>query len=139
MTASPTLVKDRPPTVDELIAVCDGLGIGFGYGPAGEPVLKVRRNMRAEGELLAKLFRRNPWRTNVLKRKGLDGTKHPVPHEPARPVEVLFPGTGLESRATEPGRWPAGAYFWRHAGQTDWRPIPGRTWDAAAKRGKRTP
>jgi hypothetical protein len=139
MVEPPTLAHDRTPTVDELIQVCDALGIDFALNGVGEPVLKVKRNVRAEGELLAKLLRCNPWRANVLKRKGLDGTKPLVPHEPARPVEVLFPCTGLESRAVEPRQWPAGAFFWRYVGETQWQPIPGRTWNVETKKGRVTP
>jgi hypothetical protein len=47
----------------------------------------------------------------------------PAPERPA--VECRW-NTGLVGGHWFPENgWPVGAWWWRHAGETDWRPIPG--------------
>lgn len=59
--------ETRLPTPQELIELCELCEITFGYGADGQPVLKVFEGNKAAGELIAKLIRREPWRSEIIK------------------------------------------------------------------------
>lgn len=66
------------------------------------------------------------------------GTKpvKPVQCEIAPDTECLWPGNGYVGPHYFPGLgYPVGAFFFRKIGETDWQPIPGRTWNEETKRG----
>jgi len=120
MTLDDFVELQRLPTATELVSLCDVLGIRIMTTEDGKASIRVYTDASGnnkEGELLAKLMRREPWRSEILKLKA-----------PSRVVECLWPGTGYIG-AHNGKDWPVGAYYWRNAGDTDWKPIPGRTWD----------
>ena len=57
----------RLPTPQELIELCETCQIGFGYDSDGKPSLKVFEGNKSVGELIAKLIRREPWRSEIIK------------------------------------------------------------------------
>lgn len=131
----------RIPTVDEMISLCESLGIQF-IMDNGKPFMKPCPECRDEALVLAKLFRREPFRTAVLKTKLPDLVKEIKTPEPEhtpnneQKVECLWPGTGYIGPHDFPeSGWPSGAYFYRKIGDSDWMPIPGRNWDNETKRG----
>jgi hypothetical protein len=110
---------DRLPTAGEIVGLCESLGIGFGLNGEGQPVLKSPAGMRAEGKLVARLLSREPYRSAVIEAKGLMCPKMP----PA--IECRW-NTGLIGQHWFPENgWPIGAWWWRHVGEADWKPIPG--------------
>lgn len=62
------ILEERIPTVAEMIALCDSIGIGFEMRD-GKPVMTTTTDNRAEALLLAKLFSREPFRSQVLAAK----------------------------------------------------------------------
>lgn len=58
-------MKTRLPTVAEMLAVCDELGIRITMRD-GQPVTVTKPETRAEAELLTKLFRREPFRSQAI-------------------------------------------------------------------------
>lgn len=125
------VTKQRLPKIEEMISLCDTLGITF-VATNGKPYMKACPDCREEAMVLANLFGREPFRTMVIERKLRDL----VDTNPEPVAECLWPGTGLVGlNHCNPNEWPVGAYFYRKIGETDWVPIPGRTWDAETKRG----
>lgn len=57
--------ETRIPDVGEMIALCDELGIGFTMSDS-RPALRFNDGNRAEAELLARLFKREPFRSRVI-------------------------------------------------------------------------
>lgn len=92
-----SLTQSRLPTADELVALCDGLGIRFGRTPDGKPCLKVGNGTnKAAADLVARLLRREPWRAAALAAKGLDRTpglcrKCGAPCGDCQPVDLCVP------------------------------------------------
>lgn len=82
------IVKERLPTIEELLAVCDELGIGFRLTDAG-PVMRAGGDNEAVAELLAKLFGREPFRSAVIRLKLSD--QPPVPPAPPPRDETVPP------------------------------------------------
>ena len=116
----------RLPQAKELISVCEAIGIRFGTDAEGRPALKVNSDNQLEGTLLAKLIRREPWRSQVLAMTGLDRQQ-----EAAKPCREFLWRNG--QRYTEDPRdaefgtdYQAGAWWWRVEGETVWQPVPGR-------------
>lgn len=113
----------RPPTAQELMAVADALGLRFGLNGEGKPVVKFKAQDRALGGLLARLLKREPWRTQVVEAKGLVAKDEPQT-EPSRPMECRWRAGHVMVHDT-PG-WPHGAGWWRFVGEEEWQLIPGR-------------
>lgn len=61
--------ETRLPNPQELIALCEECGINFGFGADGKPVLKVFDGNKQVGELVAKLIRREPWRSEIIRER----------------------------------------------------------------------
>ena len=62
------VLDERIPTVDEMGELCDTLEIGF-HIVNGVPSLKCNSGNRGEAEVLAKLFRREPFRSAIIEMK----------------------------------------------------------------------
>jgi hypothetical protein len=60
-----TITETRIPKVEEMASLCDTLGIAFGI-KEGVPCLSVTPDNKAEGMALAKLFKREPFRSLVI-------------------------------------------------------------------------
>lgn len=77
-------------------------------------------------------------RREIITLLGLGTTPiKPVQHETKPDTECLWPGNGyIEPHYFPNLGYPTGAYFFRKIGETEWKPIPGRTWDEETKRGK---
>src|SRR5262245_21618440 len=61
----------RLPTSQEIMAVCDEMGIRFANGKDGKPALKVKRVDKEVAVLMARLLRREPWRSQVIQARAL--------------------------------------------------------------------
>ncbi len=126
------VTTQRLPKVEEMIDLCDSLGITF-VATNGKPYMRACPDCTEEAKVLANLFGREPFRTMVIERKlssALDAKGEPI-------TECLWPGTGLVSpNHCDKGEWPVGAFFFRKIGGTEWQAIPGRTWDADTRHGK---
>lgn len=136
MTLDDFMGLDRLPTSDELAALCDELGIGFGTDPQGNPVLKANGENRAEGVVLAKLLRREPWRSQVIARRLNESkpdktpddwkAKEPAPAEPdERPPAPPRPDVPRDSTvvvADARGRCDGDGepYMWTWTGAESW-------------------
>jgi hypothetical protein len=73
-----TTTADRLPTVDEILGLAGELGWGFRVNN-GQPALKANpSDPLAVG--MARLLRREPWRTGLLTRIGAD-VRSPLPQE----------------------------------------------------------
>lgn len=116
------VTAERLPRADELVAVCAEVGIRFGADADGKPALLVGDDNRAEGQLLAKLMRREPWRSQVLAATGIGDP------QPCREFLWKTGHRDVEDRRDSCfGTWfPTGAFWWRFQGDAQWRPIPGR-------------
>lgn len=115
----------RLPTAQELMAVADALGLSFGLNGEGKPVVKFKAQDRALGGLLARLLRREPWRTQVVQAKGLVAKVEPS-QESSRPMECRWRSGHEIAHDTPECGWPHGAGWFRFVGDQEWRPIPGR-------------
>lgn len=125
------VTEERLPRIEEMMALCDTLGITF-IAKNGKPYMKPCPDCQEEAKVIAKLFKREPFRTMVIERKLSDL----VDRRPEPAVECLWPGTGLIGlNHCAENEWPVGAFYYRKIGETTWVPIPGRTWDAETKRG----
>lgn len=58
--------ETRLPTPQELIELCETCQIEFHYVD-DKPVLRVFEGNKSVGELIAKLIRREPWRSEIIK------------------------------------------------------------------------
>lgn len=66
--------SERLPSPTEFIALCDECGIGFKYDAQGQPSLVVKEFNKEVGILVAKLIKREPWRSEIINRKLGDAT-----------------------------------------------------------------
>jgi hypothetical protein len=93
--------ETRIPTVKEMLELCDELGIIFRLSDAGEPVMTVNadKGNREEAILLAKLFRREPFRSAII------AAKIPKTEEPAAgESKCKSCGAAIRFVKTEAGR-----------------------------------
>lgn len=107
--------EERIPTVPELIQLCETIGISFKMVD-GKPALSVTSQNKAEGEVLARMFRREPFRSMVIKatlgevahrpeEKPEDSKEEDKP-EPKEPLQIP-PGIALHV-VDKNGRWIIG-------------------------------
>lgn len=92
-----TTIATRIPNVHEMLSLCDSLGIEFAI-ENGKPGVKAKKEVRDEAIILAKLFKREPFRTEVLKAKLADvPVAEPVveqpkeEHEPIPKIQPVVP------------------------------------------------
>lgn len=77
-----TLTEQRLPKIDEMLGLCDSLGITF-VATNGKPYMRHAPDCREEAMILANLFGREPFRTMVIERKlasQLDEKKNQQPN-----------------------------------------------------------
>lgn len=116
------LTAKRLPTAAEIVSVCDELKIGFAQAEDGTPRIRFGGDLREEALALAALLRREPWRSQVMAAKGFKG---PEPEKPCK--EFLWRDGHLCRQQPEgEGAPPAGAWWWRWAGEAAWQVVPGR-------------
>ena len=101
------ITATRVPTVQEMIALADELHIKFKVKDNGQTVMIPCPECRDETMVLAKLFRREPFRSAVIAAKlpEANGTKHAPPPEPKAeepPKEYLQPPIDQEIDEEEP-------------------------------------
>lgn len=116
----------------ELIAIVKSRGLSIRLDDKGRPVVSgdVSRCTPALIEAL------KTHRKDILNHLGYQIPIQPKSAEPLPEHECLWPGNGYVGPHWFPDRgWPTGAYFFRKIGDSDWLPIPGRTWDESAKCG----
>lgn len=126
--------RQRIPTPTEFIALLENLGWRIVYGEDGQPFIRCKSRQDPLARLLAKMLHREPYRTNVLKEvatrwRRQDSGQQPQP-ETGR--EWLWRYGQIYRETPEDFTWghadrhPAGAWWWRVVGETQWRPISGR-------------
>lgn len=125
----------RLPTAMEIIHVCEEIGITFKVKDDGKPAITTFPENRSEGRLLAKLLRREPWRSQVIQAKNLVQEKEPEkpqpePVPPAAPQNADAPLPWFELRMAtgiildRQHRNPIlGSVAWRPIGSKDWTPF----------------
>lgn len=117
MTIDGFLALERLPTAEEFVAVCGELGIKVVMGANGQPALRVQPGEnKQEGVFLAKLMKREPWRTEILA-----WLRRQNPAEPT--MEVKFATEYVEKHRFPEKGWPVGARWWRNIGDEAWQPI----------------
>lgn len=121
----------RLPTAAELMAVADGIGLEFGTNGDGRPVVRFKARDRALGAMLARLLRREPWRTQVIEARGLASRPIAETHREwregqDRPQECRWRGGHVFRHLFPEDGYPVGAGWWRYEGDQEWQPIPGR-------------
>lgn len=122
------VTEERLPRAEELIAVCKEVGVSFGIGGNGSPVLKYQGDNRQECELLVKLIRREPWRSQVIASTGLHRDQ---PKEPSTktPREFLWRDGHTyteDARDANYGTgYPTGSWWWRASEDAEWQAVPG--------------
>lgn len=85
-----TTIATRIPNVHEILSLCDSLGIEFAIED-GKPGIKAKKEVRDEAIIIAKLFKREPFRTEVLKAK-LAVAEHPKEEpEPIPKIQPIVP------------------------------------------------
>lgn len=131
------ITEERIPTVDEVIDLCDHVGIKFAMAD-GKPVMRPCEECRDVAVIVATLFRREPFRSAVIARK-LSGTeqqptepKKEEPDEQEQEVVTVPPGAEVivSDKDGRLGREMKGpAYTWTYTGASKWwyvseTPIP---------------
>jgi hypothetical protein len=104
----------RIPTIPELVGLCDELKIGFAF-KEGQPVLRPNSDNKSEALVLATLFRREPFRSQVLAAK----SAHLNPDR-----LMLKYADGATAWADETDRITEQPTHCRYADESDWTPIP---------------
>lgn len=79
------ITEKRLPTVPEMVSLCDTLGVTFGKKDDGTPYMRPCPEGREETMILATLFRREPFRSQVISAKGLQ----PATETPKEDKETL--------------------------------------------------
>lgn len=109
-------------TTDELLSELAARGLAVAI-ERGVPRLRGPRG--AVTPVLLRVLRHH--RLEILRRHGID------PSQLARPREWLwrfghrYREEPADSFFGVPGHHPAGAWWWRHQGESEWQKVPGRT------------
>src|SRR6266446_5705560 len=110
----------RIPTVAEMIELCEHLDIGFNV-TEGKPCLRHNGGNESEAAVLARLFRREPFRSMVIEAKGLVPAP---PEEPEQAESADAPPvpTGEVYMADKGGRKcnQKDCYMWTWVGAAKW-------------------
>lgn len=143
------LSRTRIPTPKEFVAFVESQGWKVVVKDDKRASLRVKGKADRLALALAKMLGREPFRTNVLKAVMGEWRQEPEPAqaapEPVAPAPVpppeKEPASGREwlwrfghrhtEREGDPlfgdETWhPAGAFWWRNAGESAWRLVPGR-------------
>lgn len=152
------LIRERIPTAKEFVEFVDGQGWAVSVREDGAAALRAPGGKSDPLVLgLARMLAREPYRTNVLKEAALRWRTAPAPGHVPQPSPVS--PTGLPplrewlwrfgqrhaespgddtppfaARCGDPDHHPAGALWWRHQGEKEWKPVPGREVPAFAPR-----
>src|SRR5574343_1417386 len=137
------ITKTRIPTAAEIVLLVYGMGWSIRYNSDGTASIRGDRTDPLCLSL-AKMFKREPYRSDVLALVQQEKT-NPAP-EPPKPVEAkpeapagyrprewrwlhghrYSETPGDEWLYAQTDRHPAGAWWYRHAGESQWVPIQGR-------------
>ena len=116
---------------EELFKIVEDRGLRIKINDEGQPIVSGDTSVLTPVLIEALKAHRH----EILAHLGLAIPKPPV-GSTEQSLECLWPGNDFIGRHWFPENgWPAGAYFFRRAGQEEWLPIPGRKWDAETKRG----
>jgi len=115
--------ESRLPSASELVELCHALDMRL-VMTAATPVVRFKERDRSLAVLIARIIRREPWRTQALRVVQVEPIA--APKEDDR--ELLW-ASGHVAGFWFPDRgWPVGARAWRYKGQTEWNRIPGVEW-----------
>jgi hypothetical protein len=103
-------IGERLPEPEDFVLLCEEIGISFGVGADGKPVLKATAANKAEAKVIADLFSREPFRSRVLALKGIASTGTPATEPEQTPAEAAEPVTAAPEESPRP--W--GVYSPRH-------------------------
>lgn len=129
-----TITDSRTPKVEEMMALCDTLGIGVAIRE-GKPCLLPNRDNRAEAEAVAKLLRREPFRSAAFEFKfGKPEPKQEVEEQEGEVESIKVPVGAEIIVADSSGHYPSdkrftGPHMWTWVGAERWyyvstHPIP---------------
>ncbi len=143
------VLRKRLPTPAEFLAVIEGHGWKVVASEDGKACLRVQDGNDALALAFARMLSREPYRTNVLKEvfnkelqnqeptpTGVIQVEAPpslVPQPPkktAREFRWRYGNNYVEderdAKFGDLAHYPAGAWWWRWAGEVEWEAIPGR-------------
>jgi hypothetical protein len=103
-----TEAKARLPKWEELASVAEHLGITFALNGTGQPVLRACPDCREEALVLAKLFKREPFRSMVIAAK-IGQEKEPEAKAETEPEQKKEEPPATPLQRLPPPAIPAGA------------------------------
>jgi hypothetical protein len=129
------ITKTRLPSVPEMVGLCDSLNIQFGRSETGQPYIRPCPECRDEAMILVSLFKREPFRSQVIAAKLSEtnghvetkATEQPESDDEEPEPERIVPPAGAEifvadakghineHRKGEPYMWTwTGAKTWHY-------------------------
>ena len=115
----------RLPSANELIDLCHTLEMRLVMAD-GKPVIRTSTKDRDVGILIARLLKREPWRTQALKVVYVE--HKPEADKPECDREILWANGHTQDYCFPENGWPTGSRAWRNKGETAWTRIPGVEW-----------
>ena len=85
LTEFMTTTAERLPTARELLDLCNELGIRVRTNADDQPVLRTKHDDQTIGQALARLVRREPWRSQIIQANGLAASDQPKKEAPLPP------------------------------------------------------
>lgn len=78
--------EERIPTAREMVSLCDSIGLTFKMVD-GKPCVRYKGDNKTEAEILVKLFKREPFRSEVLAAKFAGDETLPTPEPEPETIE----------------------------------------------------
>jgi hypothetical protein len=118
MTLEEFLAMERLPSSDDIMGLCEHLGMSFKTNKDGQPFIRCSIDVKPEAEAIARILKRDPWRSQVMKAKDLAPKQKPDPvdslPQPCRvcgamiiwcqsEAETVMP---LDTTESQPGDYP---------------------------------
>jgi hypothetical protein len=81
MTLEEFLAMDRLPSSQDIMGLCEHLGMSFKTNKDGKPIISCPPDVKQEAQAIAGILKRNPWRSEVIDAKNLAPRQKPEPAE----------------------------------------------------------